>query len=102
MQNHELDQETQTKIIRVINALIPEADIYLFGSRATGQASAHSDIDIALDAGQRIDSLRVAKVRDMLAASNIVHAFDIVDMHAIGQELKKNIEDEGILWLKAS
>jgi len=33
---HMLDEKTKNKIIAVISALIPDAHIYLFGSRARG------------------------------------------------------------------
>ena len=95
-----LDDKIKNKIIRVIHALVPEADIYLFGSRATGQHHDRSDIDIALDAGKPLDRLDVGEVRDMLSASNIPYSFDIVDLHNVGEDLKKDIYTQGILWFK--
>ena len=95
-----LDEKVKTKIIRIIQALIPDADIYLFGSRATGQHRERSDIDIALDAGKPLDPVDVGEIRDMLAASNIPYSFDVVDIHTVAQELKENILSEGIVWFK--
>jgi predicted nucleotidyltransferase len=97
-----LDEEIKIKIIRVIHALIPEANIYLFGSRATEQHHPRSDIDIALDAATRIETLRLGEVRDMLDASNIPYAFDIVDLQAVGAELKNKILQEGVLWFRVN
>jgi predicted nucleotidyltransferase len=95
-----LDKKIKEKIINVIHALIPHVDIYLFGSRATGQHHARSDKDIALDGGKQLDRLDVGEIRDMLNASNMPYNFDIVDFHNIGNDLKKEIENEGILWAK--
>jgi type I restriction enzyme S subunit len=95
-----LNEKTKEKIIRVIQALIPEVDIYLFGSRATGQYRPHSDIDIALDAGEPLDRLDVGEVQDMLNASNIPYSFDIVDLHNVGEDLKNDIREQGVLWSK--
>lgn len=95
-----LDEKVKTKIIRIIQAITPDADIYLFGSRATGQHRERSDIDIALDAGEPIDPMDVGEVKDLLEASNIPYSFDVVDMHAVGQELKENILSERVVWLK--
>ncbi len=94
------DEKIKEKIINVIHALIPQADIYLFGSRATGQHHARSDYDIALDANTKIDRLDIGEVRDMLNASNMPYSFDIIDFHNIGEDLKKDIERKGILWAK--
>lgn len=95
-----LDEKTKNKVIRVIQALIPEVDIYLFGSRATGQHHDRSDIDIALDGGKPLDRLEVGEVRDMLTASNIPYSFDIVDLHNVGEDLKNDILNQGVLWSK--
>ncbi len=94
------NDKIKEKIINVIHALIPQADIYLFGSRATEQHHAKSDFDIALDAGKPLDRLDVGEVKDMLNASNIPYRFDIVDFHTVGQDLKNDILKEGILWAK--
>jgi predicted nucleotidyltransferase len=96
----ELQEQTKLKIINVIQALIPQADIYLFGSRATGQNRPYSDIDIALDAGHPLDRLDVGEVRDMLNASNMPYSFDIVDLQNIGVDFKNNIIAERVLWAK--
>ena len=96
----ELQERNKLKIINVIHALIPQADIYLFGSRATGRHRAGSDIDIALDAEQQLNRLDVGEVRDMLNASNIPYSFDIVDLYNTDEDFKKNIIAEGILWAK--
>ena len=95
-----LDEKTKDKIINVIHALMPEVNIYLFGSRATGQHHDRSDIDIALDGDKILERIDVGEVRDMLNASNIPYSFDIVDLHNVGEDLKRNILAEGVLWLK--
>ncbi|QQR49265.1 nucleotidyltransferase domain-containing protein [bacterium] len=96
----ELDIKTKEKIINIVHALIADADIYLFGSRATGQHHAHSDIDLALDAGKKLDRLVVGEVKDLLSASNIPYKFDVVDVHNVGDDLKRDIMKEGVLWAK--
>lgn len=44
----------------------PNAKIYLFGSRARGTHKVTSDIDIALDAGRKLDMLELAQARNVL------------------------------------
>ena len=55
-----LDEKTQKKIVAIISALIPQAKIYLFGSRARGTNSEWADIDIALDAGKLLEGTDVS------------------------------------------
>jgi predicted nucleotidyltransferase len=58
-----LDEKIKQKIIAVISALIPDAKIYLFGSRARGTNAGRADIDIALDAGKPLLQRDVDEVK---------------------------------------
>jgi predicted nucleotidyltransferase len=40
--------------------------MYLFGSRARGTHQPSSDIDLAIDAGRKLDFLEVAQARNVL------------------------------------
>lgn len=90
--------EYKTKIIRVLSALFPEATIYLFGSRAQGTHRPGSDVDIALDAGKKLNRFDVGEARNMLNNSNIPYQFDIVDLQNVSDEMKNIILREGIVW----
>lgn len=94
------EEHIKQKIINVIHALMPQADIYLFGSRAKNQHNERSDYDIALDAGNQLNRLDVGEISDMLNASNMPYHFDIIDIHNIGEDFKQVIIREGILWAK--
>jgi len=93
-----LDERTKRIIIGVISALLPEAKIYLFGSRAGGTHKKYSDVDIAVDAGKELRRADVGEARDMLNESNIPFKFDVVDLQAVDQEMKNSILKNGILW----
>lgn len=93
-----ISKETQQKIIALIAALIPNAKIYLFGSRARKTHGPGSDIDIALDAGSELERVRVGEVRDILNASNIPNKIDVVDIYGVTKDMRESILSEGILW----
>ena len=97
-ENTGIDDSIKRKIIRVVHALLPGMKVYLYGSRARGTHRAGSDIDIALDAGHNISRFQVSELRDMLNASNIMYKIDVVDLHAIPEEMRSVILAEGILW----
>ena len=91
-------EEDKNKIIRLISALQPDVKIYLFGSQATGTSSRGSDVDIALDAGKRMDRVDVGEIRDVLNETNILYKFDVVDFRGVPENMQKMILSEGILW----
>lgn len=93
-----INQETKNKIIALISALIPEAKIYLFGSRARGTAKQWSDIDIALDAGTPLDINRVSEVKDVLEALSIPYRVDIVDIFQVDETMKQAIMKDKQIW----
>lgn len=91
--------EKKTKIIRLCKAIIPDAQIYLYGSRARGKFSETSDIDLALEAGEPISYYDIAELKDILESSNIGYAFDIIDINSISDpSFKAAITKEMIPW----
>jgi len=93
-----IEDKTKKKIISLISALIPKAKIYLFGSRARGTHSKWSDIDLAIDAEERLPTILVGEIIDVLAGTNIIHKIEVVDFHSVSDEMKKSIIEEGIAW----
>jgi len=86
------------KIITIISALFPKTKIYLYGSRARGTHQEWSDIDLALDAGKKLNRHDIREVMDMLEASNIPYKVSIVDFNDADKEFKDEISKDMMLW----
>lgn len=87
-------------LLEIVRKHIPVCDVYLFGSRARGTAREGADLDVALDAGAPIKFGTLANIASDVEESNIPLFVDIVDMHNISIEMRKEIEKEGLLWTK--
>ena len=74
------------------------ANVYLFGSRATGNAASTSDIDIALLPEEALPDGLLAKIREQLENSRIIYEVDLVDLSQAGETLRERVEKEGIQW----
>jgi len=94
----ELDENTKKKIIAIISALIPDAKIYLFGSRARGTNSNYSDIDLALDTGYKISNVDLDELKTIFKVSYIMYEVDLLDMNNIDDLIKNQILKDRILW----
>jgi predicted nucleotidyltransferase len=93
--------ETKTKIINLCKAIIPHASIGIYGSRARGDYSERSDLDIVLEGDKPISYFDIAELKDVLSAANLPCSVDIVDINAIQDEdFKTNIKKERIIWQK--
>ena len=91
--------EVKKKIIAVISALIPEAKIYIYGSRAQGTFERLSDIDLALDAGQKIEPHgRVSEVKSVLRELSIIYMVDVVDINNISDDFRNDILGDLLPW----
>lgn len=82
----------------MISALAPNAKIILFGSRARGRFSEFSDIDIALNAKERLPNLLMGERTDVLAATDIILKVQVLDYNFVSDALKHSIDREGIVW----
>ena len=93
-----LDEKTQQKIVAVISALIPEAKIYLFGSRARGTNSQWAVFDIALDAGKELKQQDVYEISCMFKESFIKYNIDVVDVYQVSDLMRSEILKDKIVW----
>ncbi len=71
--------------------------IYLFGSRARGENSKFSDIDIGFLSDKNL-SKDLGILRELIEESNIPYKVDLVDLFN-NRELLKIVKREGKRWL---
>lgn len=94
-----ISADDQQKIVGILSVLFPDAKIYLFGSQARGTANRISDIDIAIDEGDKIKAInRIAEARDMLNSSDIPHKIDVLDFHSVSKIMKELIIKDRVIW----
>jgi predicted nucleotidyltransferase len=94
----DLDVETAHAIIR--RHLPPQmARLWLFGSRARGDARRWSDIDIAVEPLQPLPAGLLSELREALAESSVLLDVDLVDLSRSEAALKDSVEREGIAWI---
>lgn len=85
-------------MIKLLNVLFPQSTIYLFGSRARGDYTERSDIDIAIDLGRKMEFEEIAKARGVLEGLNTSEKIDIVDLNRVSDTMQKFILKDGIVW----
>ncbi len=74
------------------------AQVYLFGSQATGKFRSTSDIDIAVLPFESIPRHVLSNIREKLDESNIVRMVDLVDLSEVDEHFKGRVLREGIVW----
>ncbi len=71
--------------------------VYLFGSRAEGKNTEHSDIDLAFESNKDI-SQKLSQLKYILEESNLPYKVDIVDLKN-APYLRKTVKEKGKRWL---
>jgi uncharacterized protein len=94
----EIEISHKPSIIKIITAFYADAKIYLFGSYARGTAKQGSDIDVAIDVGKRLNLHERQFLWNLLDALPTLQRRDLVDMHAIPNEMRESILHNGMLW----
>lgn len=101
---HKAETDTQRferykdTLLAIISQYLPDCTVYLFGSRARHNARPGSDIDLALDTGNKIDYKTLYKIKDDIEESAIPLFVDIVDLHDVGEDFKNFIAKDLIIW----
>lgn len=93
-----LDSKYKNELIAIIHKHVPGCVIYLFGSRARKKHHVGSDIDLAIDAHQVLDSSVVGNIKEEIEESTIPYFVDVIDFNDVSADMKEEILKDGIIW----
>lgn len=78
---------------------LPNARVWLFGSRATGAALRRSDFDLAVQPGSESPDTDLINFEASIREDfEIIYPVDVVDLRRAPESLKQSVEKNGILW----
>lgn len=84
--------EQELKIVTdILKKYVLNYEVFVFGSRHSGNIHKHSDLDLAIKANDKIDILLLANIRDDFQNSNLPFRVDIVDFNNVSTEFQKII-----------
>ncbi len=75
-----------------------DAEVWLFGSCARGEALQHSDIDIAILPHDELPSGFFSDLAESAEESSIPYDVDIVDLRTAAPTLIDEVRHEGVKW----
>jgi predicted nucleotidyltransferase len=75
-----------------------EVKIILFGSRARGQGSPFSDVDIGIIPFGELEDKELAILRERIEDSNIPYKVEVVNFSEVSEDFKKSALKEAIVW----
>lgn len=88
----------KNELLAIIKKHLPNAKVYLYGSRARGTHNPGSDIDIAIDNQHKISWSILGDIKEEIEESTIPLFVDVVDLQDIDENFKKQIQKDYKLW----
>ena len=85
----------------ILKTRIPDREVWAFGSRVTGGATAVSDLDLVIISEKALSFESLAALRDDFSESNIPYKVDVVDWAMIAPSFQAIIR-QGHLVLQES
>jgi type I restriction enzyme, S subunit len=77
---------------RLLADYFPNVEARVFGSRYQWTAKDYSDLDIVLVGSQKLDWLKLDRLREAFAESDLPFRVDVLDWHVISPEFQQVIE----------
>ena len=85
----------QQQLVRdIIDRVLPGAEVWIFGSRATGRARPFSDLDLRVTRPSRLSWSERAALRDGFEASDLPFLVDVVEAEGLGGAMALRIANE--------
>jgi hypothetical protein len=75
-----------------------EAQVYLFGSFASGSERQSSYIDVAIDAGEPLPAGVMSNLADELEESTVPSEVKRIDLNTVSGDVRNKVIQEDLLW----
>jgi uncharacterized protein len=82
---------------RALEAVLPGAEVWVFGSRATGRSRPFSDLDLLLTWPDRLSWAQRAALRDAFDESELPFRVDVVEAAVLSPALAQRVNAEKVL-----
>ena len=89
-----LSPEERQLVREIIDAVIPGAQVSVFGSRSTGRARPFSDLDLVFTRPARLSLAQRADLRDRFEASRLPYLVDLVEASALAPGMADRVKRE--------
>jgi predicted nucleotidyltransferase len=88
-----LTADELAKVQAILARLLPDREVYAFGSRATGRAREFSDLDLAVMGDEPLPAAARTALREAFAGSTLPFRVDIVDWCEAGEAFRTAVGD---------
>ena len=91
-----LTEEQLRSVRAIVDRVLPGAEVWVFGSRATGHARPFSDLDLLLTKPPTLTWLQRADLRDAFEASDLPFKVDVVEAGGLSRGIEERVNAERV------
>lgn len=89
-----LTPEHRALVHDIVERIVPGAEFWMFGSRASGRARPFSDLDLLVTRPQRLSWQQRAALEDAFEASELPFCVDVVEAAALAPAVAQRVRQE--------
>jgi len=78
-------------IVAILHKIVPDYEVWAYGSRTNGNGHAGSDLDLVIVGKGKITWQLMAKLKSAFEESNLPFSVDVLDWNGIPDNFKKSI-----------
>lgn len=87
----DLKPEHERVVKDILRQYVPDAVVYAFGSRVTGKAKPHSDLDLVIVGRDAIPLGQMHLLAEAFDDSDLPFRVDVLDWQSISDDFRQNI-----------
>jgi uncharacterized protein len=86
-------------LLDILNRHAPDAEVWAYGSRVTGNAHEGSDLDLVIRNPGRLDKAQknISRLREALIESNLPILVELLDWARISEPFRREIERQHVI-----
>jgi uncharacterized protein len=88
----DLTDKHLSSLIAILRKLVPDYEVWAYGSRINGSGHAGSDLDLVIAGKDKITWRLMSKLKSAFEESNLPFSVDVLDWNAIPDNFKDNIK----------
>ena len=96
MGNPDLSEGNFACVREILSRHLPGKRALLFGSRIKGGSKAHSDLDIAIDAGAPLPLSLIGSIEEDFSDSDLPFRVDVIDLHRVDESFRRQIAQDAL------
>lgn len=93
---------SENEINIILKNHIYEGEVYIFGSRVSGNNKKFSDIDLAVNINRKLSLSEISAIKDDFDESDLIYTADIIDYNSISEEFKNIIDSNKKIIYKSN